>query len=834
MPHSAAQINLAGTWQLQGAPLPAPIDIEIPGDVYSALIKAQIAPHPYWGRNELAWLKFAKECWTIRRSFELSQELASNSLAYLSIYAIDTCAALLINGQPVHENRSMFIPLLCNVAPYLRRGANQLEVQFESAELYAAARAARHPYPVPTSQFPVQSSHRNFVRKVQCHAGWDWGPALMTAGLYGQVVIDFNRALAIEQCSALPTLRGSQGEVQLMLQLFCQQPGSYSLQLRLGERQQQRTLQLEAGRHTLQESISIDNPQLWWPAGYGSQPRYQLTCEIAGNLRSWPLAFRHLKLESREDRYGSLFQPIINGMAILSRGANWIPTDALPAAQSAARSYHLLDSAVAANMNMLRVWGGGQYEPNWFYEYCDSIGLMIWQDCMFSCSLYPADSSFLSLVQQEVECQLLRLRHHPSIVLWCGNNENVGALGWYEESQRARDRYIVDYDRLNEGVIGTTVRRVDPSRPFWPSSPCNGIDDYSDNWHDDSRGDMHYWSVWHEGKSFEAYREVIPRFCSEFGFQSLPSLKSIASYADPHDWNPTSPVMEHHQRHPRGNSIILETISRYFRFPKDLPNIIYLSQLQQALAIQWAVEYWRAHRERCAGMLYWQLNEVWPGASWSSIEHNGDWKLLHYAARRFYAPLHIAGYVEEAPRGADRQQHIILYSELLEETECQVELRWYSAAGRLLEKRDFSRRLQPRTAVEVEELAPAQLRDLQPILFMHLWSLQRPQLCAKNILLYEAPKRYALAKVNIEVALATMTGKAEGASGISIRLSATQPALYVALAYQKSWSGFSDNLLHLLPGEERQINYPMPPEHLVTPEQFRSELEIFDLASSGL
>jgi beta-mannosidase len=392
----------------------------------------------------------------------------------------------------------------------------------------------------------------------------------------------------------------------------------------------------------------------WWPAGYGKQPLYELRVrslaesgEGGAHEVAKRIGFRELLVVTDEDKDGRSLKFRVNGRDIFAKGANWIPADALPSRWTRERIAGLLESAKAANMNMVRVWGGGRYESEDFYELCDELGLLVWQDAAFSCALYPASHAFLASVEAELRHQTRRLQSHPSLALWCGNNEALGAINWYEESRKSAARYIVDYDRLNEGTVGRVIRELDPDRTFWPSSPSAGPDDFSDNWHLDSRGDMHYWTVWHEGKPFSAYLDVKPRFCSEFGFQSLPSLRMAASFAPSSELNVTSPAFEHHQRHPRGNTIILETMSRYFRMPRGFRETLWLSQVQQALAIRTAVEYWRSLRDRCMGTLFWQLNDVWPVASWSSLDHDGSWKLLHYEARRFYDPVIVALFVKD-------------------------------------------------------------------------------------------------------------------------------------------------------------------------------------------
>ena len=328
----------------------------------------------------------------------------------------------------------------------------------------------------------------------------------------------------------------------------------------------------------------------------------------------------------------------MNGREIFCKGANWIPADALPSAATPNLTEKLLRAAVAANMNMIRVWGGGFYEQDFFYGLCDELGLLVWQDFMFACSLFPSTPEFLNEVRAEVDYQVRRLGHHACLALWCGDNELLGALTWFKESRDNRDRYLVNYDRLNR-TIEESMRAADAAAIWWPSSPSPGLLSFGDAWHDDRSGDMHFWSVWHEGKNFEHYRDVKPRFCSEFGFQSFPSISAIKTFADAPDMNIASPVMESHQKNAGGNARIAETMFRYFRFPMTFEDFVYVSQIQHGLAMRTAVEYWRSLKPHCMGTLYWQLNDTWPVASWSGLDHGGGWKALHYMARRFFEPV---------------------------------------------------------------------------------------------------------------------------------------------------------------------------------------------------
>jgi len=620
------------------------IPIQIPGDTYSALIKAGKIFDPYFGTNELECLWVGRTDWLLSRSIWIEPEFLESRNVFLHIDSLDTVAEIRINGAAAAQSVNMFEALRVEVGEYLKAGENLFEILLHSAEKRAVELSKQLPYPVPHSVYPIQSPHRNLVRKVQCHSGWDWGPCLMVSGIYGGAYIASCDIGRIDYVTSEQHCKGEIWELAVTVEFFAYRAGQIPLEITIAEQKASSRIRVDPGENIFREVLEIPNPELWWPAGYGRQALYSLSVRAGEHRIEKRIGFRTIALLLEDDETGRGMTFAVNGKKIFCKGANWIPADALPSRQTPKRYEQLLADAVTANMNMLRVWGGGQYESEVFYELCDEKGLMIWQDFMFSCSAYPATEWFLEGVEAEIRHQVKRLKDHPCITVWCGNNENLGALNWYPESREHPARYLVDYDRLNEGVVGRIVRQLDPGRPWWPGSPSAGEGDYSDNWHDDTKGDMHYWSVWHEGKNFEAYYEVTPRFCSEFGFQSFPSMETVRHYAPEEQWNVTSPYMEHHQRSPRGNTNIVGTMTRYFRMPETFENFLYLSQVQQALAVKTAVEYWRSRRPACMGILYWQLNDVWPVASWSSIEYSGRWKLLHYAAQKFYCPVHVAAY----------------------------------------------------------------------------------------------------------------------------------------------------------------------------------------------
>ncbi|HRY73837.1 MAG TPA: hypothetical protein P5165_11495, partial [Spirochaetia bacterium] len=859
------RFGLEGSWRLRRPADGSTRPMAVPGDLMSALLEAGEIPDPYAGENELGLQWIGREDWELERDFVLPASFLERERAFLDIEVLDTVAEVRLNGELLGRSENMFRRFRAEAKPFLKEGPNRLSILIRSPERFAEEAAARLPYPIPASTYPVSSPHRNLLRKAQCMGGWDWGPCLMTGGVYDGVALVAFDGPRIEYATTRTRRSGREWEVEVEVDLDAAAPSRARLEAELrpaaspgsggpeGEAEPlakaAAEVELPAGASRRSLRLLVDDPELWWPAGCGGQPLYELKVRASpaasaaaagplgpaapagGHVLAKRLGFRELSLVAEEDEEGRSMKFVVNGREVFAKGANWIPADALPSRWTRARLEDLLRSAAEANMNCLRVWGGGRYESEDFYGLCDELGLMVWQDCMFSCALYPSEASFLADVEAETRHQVLRLKDHPSLALWCGNNEALGAITWYEESKKSPARYIVDYDRLTEGVLGRVVRELDPDRTFWPSSPSAGPNDFSDNWHSDGRGDMHYWSVWHEGKPFSDYLSVRPRFCSEFGFQSFPSHGTVASFAPEGERNATSPAMEHHQRHPRGNVLIVETMLRYFRMPKGFRETLYLSQVQQALAIKTAVEYWRSLRPRCMGTLYWQLNDVWPVSSWSSLEYGGGWKLLHYEARRFYDPLLLALYLKdglvravgvndgtEAFRGrlslgfrrfdgslsgcADAEARVpagsaaVLWEAPLESLPAKPAEIYLEArlSGSLeADAADGAAKLDGPAAAGAQSRAGAEgaRRD------------QAIELDRRSQLFLSEPKRCALA----DPRLAARVVELQDGAGLAALLEAEAPAFYVALEAEGLPGRFEDSGFHLGPGERRLVRF---------------------------
>ncbi len=613
--------DLGGEWRLTDGSVTVPF--AVPGDGISALHGAGAIPDPYFGRNEYGLRWIADRDWVASRSFD-----HAGGDAELVVEGLDTVAELRLNGVPVLSAANAFRRWRVPLAGALRAGRNEIEVTFRSVTAEGAKRQAALPFFVPWHEGNCPIPNGNMLRKPQCDFGWDWNIAIAPFGIWGGIRIE---PVGPRIADVIVTQRHEAGLAEVTVEVHG--TGDEVTATLCGV-----TATAPATGGVGRVVLRVADPVLWWPAGLGEQALHDLVVTMGGARAVRRIGLRDLALVSEADAAGRSFGFRVNGHAVFARGANWIPADALHGRITPDGVRDLLQSAVDAHMNMIRIWGGGRYEPDWFYDLCDEMGLMVWQDFMFACNLYPSTPDFLAEIDAEVRDVVARINHHACIAVWCGDNELIGALGWFDCSRADRDRYLVSYDRLNR-TVEVALKSVLPGANWWPSSPSPGVLAFGDAWHDDSSGDMHFWSVWHEGRDFDHYRDVKPRFCSEFGFQSYPSLTAIRRFAEPKDWNIAAPVMESHQKNAGGNARIAETMFRYFRFPVDFENFVYLSQVQQGLAIRTAVTAWRGLKPHCQGTLYWQLNDTWPVASWASLDHGGHWKLLHHMARRFYAPV---------------------------------------------------------------------------------------------------------------------------------------------------------------------------------------------------
>jgi beta-mannosidase len=628
-------------WQFRDTTSKTWLPAKIPGCVHTDLLRARQIPDPFYGTNELGLRWIEERDWEYRAAFTASAALLAESGIELVADGLDTVATVYLNGKKVAATDNMFIGHRWSVKPLLRPGANELRIVFTSALRYIRDTRAGFVPPVEFND-PVGNSVR--IRKQQCQFGWDWGPRFVTAGIWRGLRLEarsLNR-LAHVRVAQLHAGTPARPEVSLTLvpELACPEPRvTYWVTLSLDGRPLVESADL---------SFGVPSPQLWWPAGQGAQPLYDLAVTALDSSGrelgtiTQRLGLRTIILDRHPDQWGESFRFLVNGRPVFIKGANWIPAHSFVAGLTRADYARDLRAAVLANMNCVRVWGGGIYESEDFYDLCDELGLLVWQDFMFACCLYPSDPAFLASVRAEAGYQVKRISHHASLALWCGNNE----LAWLNAKPLADTPALREgYEALFHDVLPAAVAAHDAVTPYWPSSQWRGGWEH-DNSHEtgEKRGDTHFWDVWHQRKPVKDYEKWAFRFCSEFGMQSYSSPETNATFA-PAGANVFGAVMENHQKNRGGNQVILDYISRRYRFPKSQDDLIYLSQLNQAYCMSVGVEHYRRLMPRCMGAIYWQLNDCWPVASWSSIEFTGKWRALHHVARRFNAPALVCAHV---------------------------------------------------------------------------------------------------------------------------------------------------------------------------------------------
>ena len=767
-----AEIDLGGTWRIVSADGKHKADYQLPGDVHSSLIAAGVIPDPYVGRNEYDVRWVAEQDWIASHEFEWAGE----GEWHLDVDYLDTVTEIKINNQSVLKADNCFRRYKPDVSKALKRGKNKIEIRFFSNVKEAAKRQKAQPYYLPYSTNNCPIPDGNMLRKPQCHYGWDWNLAIAPFGAYGRcALVSGSHKTKIRR--DISQSFNQAGAAEIVVHADPAATITFA-----GE-----TKQTVGGKAT----FTVAKPKLWWPAGSGAQNLYSLKVQSGDEVETLQLGLRQIELINEKDEVGSRFAFKVNGKEIFCRGANWIPADALPSRATPELTRKLLQAAVDANMNMIRIWGGGYYEQDWFYDICDELGLMVWQDFQFACNIYPADEAFLNEVAAEVTYQTARLNHHACIAVWCGDNELIGALSWFPETRANRDRYLAAYDRLNH-TIEKAAKSVAPHINWWPSSPSPGLMSFGDAWHDDRSGDMHFWSVWHEGKDFDHYRDVSPRFCSEFGFQSYPSLHLIKDFAtSEEDLNIASEVMESHQKNKGGNARIAETMFRYFRFPKDFGNFVYISQIQQGLAMKTAIEYWRSLKPHCMGTLYWQLNDTWPVASWSSLDHGGHWKAMHYMAKRFYAPVAVMA----VPDKATGNITIKAVNDRLKAQTLELELTIVDPAGKAQKFKSLSKVIPADKAVEITKLKNADLPK------GHVLIMDYTAADGSQGRVHHAAEPYKALKFLDPQITHSATIK-DG--NLHIRLSAKHLSLFTTAETGVDGS-YSDNVLDLLPNEKAEI-----------------------------
>lgn len=667
---------------------------QVPGDVHLDLLLNKLIPDPFYRDNEakLQWIEDAS--WEYRTTVQASPALLGHKNVELVFEGLDAYALIYLNDKQLffpdadptsRTPNNMFREWRIDVKACLRSGANQLRVVFPSpiktAEMVAASDKWRE---------YTHTEEKTYIRKAAYEYGWDWGPRFVTSGIWRPAKLEaWNDALISNLHVAQRDITAQVAHIVAQVEITgapdAEKDVSGKLTLDYGEKGKKLSLSqdvmVHAGINHFEFPLQIENPDLWYPAGYGAQPRYEFdvqlkigkTVEDQGVVRT---GLRSVVLRRDLDQWGRSFEFIINGIPVFGKGADVIPFDSFPNRVTTADYRRILESARDANMNMIRHWGGGYYETDEFYDLCDELGIMVWQDFMFGNDWQPGTYAWKQNVEREAEYQVRRLRDHPSIIIFCGNNETEEAFHWKDRdllSTAARMQMWQDYLTVFSGILNRVVARLAPETPYWPSSPSSDYEEISPEF---QSGDFHDWSVWHGRVPFTEYEKHNPRFMTEYGFQSFPEMATIEAFTLPEDRTSIfTPVMLAHQKNNEGNSIIQDYMLKDYAQPKDFASFLYASQVLQAEGIKIGAEHLRRNRPRSMGSIFWQLNDCWPVASWSSIDYFGRWKALQYYARRFYAPLLVSPHLE------DGNFNIYVVSDKTTPTSAQLRVRLMTLAG---------------------------------------------------------------------------------------------------------------------------------------------------------
>ncbi len=814
-----------GTWRLRASGEPHWVPASVPGEVHIALMDAGRIPDPFIEDNELEVQWVAETDWEFEGLIEVPEGLLKMERIRLRFDGLDTLAQVFLNGVSLGKSNNAFRSYSWEVKNLLKEGENHLRIHFDSPVKYVSELQRAQPLASPDMSIPG-GPH---LRKAPCQWGWDWGPKLPPIGAWKDARLE-GFSTARFKSTHIHQRHRYDGSVEVCVDAVVDQWSKAPLQLCLTLRDPNGKVFATSCRildGSAKAVLEVKEPMLWWPNGYGDQALYQAKVTIRDenetvmDMRDYQLGLRTLELRQAADQYGETFTFIINGVPIFAKGSNWIPADSFPTRITREGLDHLLGDAARAHHNMIRVWGGGFYESEDFYDLCDHYGILVWQDFIFSCSIYPLnDADFLENVRQEVIENVSRIRHRACLALWCGNNEmdwGWEAWGWSEGETR---QYRESYQTFFYDTLPNWLAKLDPDTPYWYSSPTSGTP--FENCNSDDVGDAHYWEVWHGAKPFSAYREQYPRFMSEFGFQSLPPLKTIRTYADEDHWNLTDYLIEHHQRSYYASALFMGQMALHFLLPVNFPALVYLTMVLQSEGIRYGVEHWRRNKHRVSGTLYWQLNDCWPVASWSSLDYFGRWKALHYTSRRFYAPVLLS--IEDDEDTAQMKVH--LTSDLKVSWNGEVHWRLMRLDGEVLDSGKMAVTPEPLSSQLLfeKDFGFLTLDEKRETVFV-AQLLAEDAIFSTQLATFVRNKHLKLNNPGLRAYLLEDDGDV-----ITIEVEAQYLARFVELSIEDADVVFSDNYFDVLPGEKVTVTCQKPMGWTI--DDVARSLKVFSLYDS--
>lgn len=793
-------IKLNGIWQMNQIGTDKKYEAQVPTTMYQVLYENGEIPDPFVGENDKILTNVSDDDYEFSRDFEVNKSILENDVIELVFYGLDTLATVWLNDKKILTSDNMHRTYEIEVKSLLVEGCNSLRVKLDSPMRYIKEKQARDP--LWGIENPVDGYEH--IRKAHHMFGWDWGPQLPDMGIWRDVELNAYCTGRIDDFYI--SQKHTDEAVAMSVEVECSlyQKGGLELQIDLYDCNQNEVYsnKIIPSEHNELEFV-VNNPDLWWPNGYGEQPLYTLRMSLVDSvtndviqMNEKCIGLRTMTMTREADQWGESFDMTVNGVRIFAMGADYIPEDVLICRMNEGRTRQLLEDCATANFNHIRVWGGAFYPSDNFYDLCDELGLLVWQDFMFACGVYRLTKKFEETITMEIINNVKRIRHHACLGLWCGNNEME--WGFVEWGLPKDENLRLDYLRMYERLIPDILEAHDPNTFYWPASPSSGGG--FDNPNGDDKGDVHYWDVFHNNKHYKTFRKHYFRFASEYGMQSLPDMKTISGFAEANEREIYAPVMENHNKclgEINGNMKIMMNMATEFNLPNNLEDVVYLSQVFQGETIRCAVEHMRRNRGRCMGSTFWQVNDNWPVASWASIDVHGRWKALHYMVRRFYDSVHTTAY-EDGFKG-----HIHICNEQL--TRFEGELSWQ------IRHNNKGVVKQATLKVDVEELSASKIAsvdisdyctnhaDERDYYLSYQLKNHEGEMLGSDIMLFVNHKYFNFSETNLSANVIVVDDQ------IQIEVKATEMAKSVGIEFSSIDVLLSDNYFDLLPGEIKVV-----------------------------
>lgn len=801
-------------WEFSQAGSNEWMSARVPGTVHQDLLDHGRLPDPFYGMNEqkVQWVE--KEDWLYRTVFTVTADQLKSDAAWLTFEGLDTYADVYLNGSLLLKADNMFVGHKLAVKDVLREGENRLMIRFRSPVEETAPQWDTDGFNYPADNDHSEKRMSVYTRKAPYSYGWDWGIRLATSGIWRPVKLTFCNGAAIDDFFVRQqevTEQVAKVDNQLEINNVTTTPKEAQVKVVYAYGEQAdtltRTVVLQPGKNSLSMPAWIEKPHLWMPNGWGDPVLYTFTATVSVDgkevaSREEAIGLRSIRVVLEDDKDGKSFYFEVNGKPMFAKGSNYIPGDALLPNMTGERYARLFEDIRAANMNMVRVWGGGIYEDDRFYEEADRNGILVWQDFIFACTTYPHDPTFLKRVSEEAVYNMRRLRNHASLAMWCGNNEIYEGMrywGWKDKYSPVVWKEMTEgYDVLFRQLLPELVEANDPGRFYMHGSPYEANWGRPESW---KIADSHNWGTWYGQKPFESLDTEIPRFMSEYGFQAFPEMKTIRMFASPEDYELESPVMNAHQKASIGNFLIKKTMALYYKVPEKFEDLIYAGLILQGQGMRHGIEAHRRHRPYCMGSLPWQLNDSWPVVSWSSIDYYGNWKAMHYQIRRAFAPV----LVDAIKEGNNLSYYIM--SDRLTDEELTLNLELMDFNGKVYRKQKVDGLLPANTSklFYQEPVEQALAGRDSATTFMHMVvKSKKGEVLSDEIYYFAHPKDQLLPKTPLQWQVKQKKGYCE----VTVKADKLARDIFIEVPVQGV--RFSDNFFDLLPGQKKKVIITSP------------------------